>query len=261
MTDTEAKSKGTIAVCTVMQNQVASRSYVNTLLMLSEALRSEGYSMSLYTVGEEDNSAKAKNLLVHSALKSNNLLGVLFINSSLGATPDDILSMIESEKNVIGALVPKTNLNWSSLKNAVLLKRDNLHLYSGNFSVKFIDEKDVAISYEEPFEVRNISDGLLYVSTKVFTDLGAHCNKYLNTYANGQTLEEEVVEYFKTSIDPDSKEFLAEDYNFCEMVRAHGGSVWAAPWIDTTVSGIHAYEGSFIHSVELLASIKELTKQ
>lgn len=257
----EIKSKGTIAVCTIMRENVAHREYINSVLLLSDLLRSEGYSMALYTIGGEELTAGSKNFLVNNALKTENLLGVLFLDANLGVNPQDILSMIESGKDVIGGLVPKKSLNWQSIKNAVVLKKDNLQLYSGIFPIKLKENSDITIEYGSPFEVRHLDSSIMYVSSDVFQKLEPLCEKYLENPLNNSQVNSEIVEYFKTSILKENKELLSEDHFFCELWGSAGGSVWVAPWVECSQSGVFTYEGRFLHSVELLSDIKDLTMQ
>lgn len=255
------ESKGTVAICTVMYGDVAHKGYVNTLLILSDLLRSEGYSLAFYTMGEEELGAGAKNILVDRALKTKDLIGVLFLDANLSANPEGILSMIESGKDVIGGLVAKSSLNWSSIKNAVILKKENLHLYSGDFSVKFKENSDVVVSYEEPIEVEYIGNNIMYVSAEVFKKLEPLCEKFLDTSALVGASGSEVVRYFKSSIVEDTKELLSEDFAFCESWSTTGGTVWLAPWVECSKTSTFTFEGSFLHSVELLSDIRDLTKQ
>lgn len=251
--------KGTIAVCTPMYGDMASRSYINTLLQLADTLRMNGYAMSFHSVGNESLITRARNILVHEALKIEDLAGVLFFDADQGADPNDVLSLIESGKDIIAGLVPTKSINWKNVKNAALLNKEDLSLYSGNFNVWFLDDR-VEVSYVDPVEVRHIGTGLMYVSKKVFEEMGPVCKTYKNNVPNEEGDYERIVEYFSSYVDEESDMLLSEDYGFCEKWRKLGNSVWAAPWVRNIHMGSYLFSGSFSHSVDLLARLEELKK-
>jgi hypothetical protein len=259
MTNEPIESKGTIAICTPMYGGNASVDYVNTLQRVTELFRENGYATLLNTVSNESLITRARNLLVHNTLKNKDVVGIVFLDADQGVDAEDLLSMVESGKDIIGAVVPMKAINWGMVRNAMLLEKEDLSLYSGHFNVAFLD-KEVQVSYTDPIKVRHIGTGVMYVSTKVFEDLKPVCKTYKNNFTNGKNLDEEVVEYFTTSIEEETKELLSEDYNFCKMWRMLGNDVWAATWVQTVHVGMHKYDGSFIHTVEMLSRLDEISK-
>jgi len=57
------------------------------------------------------------------------------------------------------------------------------------------------------------------------------------------TKRKEIKEYFATSIEPDTKRLLSEDYHFCKIAREAGYKVWAAPWAELTHCGSYNFNG------------------
>lgn len=252
-------SKGTIAVCTPMYGGVAHQSYINSLINIMEVLRANGYDTYLSSVANESLITRARNLIVHSALKLENLVGILFLDADQGVSGDDVLSMVESGKDIIGAATPMKGINWPHVKDAVLMNVKDINLYSGIFAVEVDNKKDVEISYVEPFEVKYTGTGLMYVSKKVFEDLKPLCKSYKNIYTNKKfNEEEEVIEYFTTHIVEETKELLSEDYNFCRLWKSLGNSVWIAPWVSTTHVGTYVFDGRFANTIDLLSRKNEL---
>jgi len=260
VSESDKTYKGTIAVCTPMYGDFAHRAYINTVLQLSHALTESGYGMTLYTVGNDNLVTRARNTLIHQALKTENLLGVLFLNADQGVDPDDILPMIESEKDIIGAIVPKNHINWKQVKNAVLMDKDDLASYSGDYAISFLNNEEIVVKYQEPLEVRHIGAGIMYVSAEVFSRLKPICKTYTNDEINDKDVKEEIVEFFTTRIAEETQELLAEDYTFCEMWRSLGGSVWAAPWVQSTTTGSYTFRGSFALTVDMVSRLNEISK-
>lgn len=258
MTEQTVTYKGNIAVCTPMYGDVAHRAYVNSVLLLADVLRDNGYGMTLYSVGNESLITRARNALVYQALKTKDLVGILFLDADQGVDPDDVLSMIESEKDIIGAIVPKKEINWAQVKNAVLMNKDNLALYSGQYAVSFLSNDSIKVAYNEPLEVKHIGTGLMYVSAEVFEKLKPICKTYTNGELNNEKIEEEIVEFFTTFIEEETNGLLSEDYAFCAKWKSLGGSIWAAPWVQVVHSGTYTFRGSFIHAVDMVSRLNEI---
>lgn len=260
MSNEQVEFKGTIAICTPMYGDTAHRTYVMSLLLLVELLKENGYGVSFQVVGNESLITRARNALIYKALKTENLVGVLFLDADQGVSPEDVLSLIESGKDLIGAIVPKKTINWPQVRNAVLMKEEDLSLYTGQYAVSFLDNDSIQVNYNEPLEVKHIGTGLMYISAKVFNDLKPHCKTYVNGELGDKIVEDEIVEFFTTTINEKTKELFSEDYAFCEMWRSIGGKVWAAPWIQVVHAGTYNFTGSFAHTVDMVSRLNELAK-
>lgn len=256
MTTETDKIKGVVVICTPMYGGLAHQDYVGSIMRINTVLSAHGYVAILNSVANESLITRARNALVSQALKFENLLGVLFLDADQGVSGEDVLSMIESGKDIIGVPTPKKSINWNQVKNAALLNREDLNLYSGNFVVEFETPEDVEVSYVEPIEVKYVGTGLMYVSAKVFEELKPLCDTYINSEYSSISPGEEIVEYFKTSIV--NRSLLSEDYHFCEMWRSLGNSIWIAPWVRTTHAGTYIFDGSFLNTVDLLSKISQL---
>ena len=260
MTTELNKPKGLIVVCTPMYGGMAHQDYIGSILRINNVLSAHGYIVILNSIANESLITRARNLLVHEALKFEDLTGILFLDADQGVSGEDILSMVESGKDIIGAVTPKKSINWKHVKNAALLNKENLETYSGNFVVEFESSgEEFEISYVEPVEVRHTGTGLLYVSAKVFEDLKPLCETYINSKFSAIAPGEEIVEYFNTSITKEDKDYLSEDYNFCEMWKSMGNSVWIAPWVRTTHAGTYVFNGSFLDSVDLMSKVDQIS--
>lgn len=257
---TEKTLKGTIVVCTPMYSDSAHRSYINSVLLLADALRGEGYSMNLVTLGHDGETAKAKNLLINIARRSEDLIGILFLDSNIGVNFQDVLAMIESDKDIIGGLIPQKIINWEQVKNAMSSGKTNVEDYSGNFDISLVDGKEINVSYNEPIPVEYISSDLMYISARAISELETECRTFKHRFSGSDETVFDVVEYFKSSISEETGEFLSEDKTFCKLWRDAGNDVWAAPWAQPTRSGDYTFSGSFIQSVDLLSELKNSTK-
>lgn len=140
---------------------------------------------------------------------------------------------------------------------AALLGKENLEEYSGYFAINLLDESQ-SFNDQEPFKVKDIGTGMMFITRKVFEELEPTCKKYTNNNVGNTGIEfgEQITEYFTTVID-EKGILLSEDYAFCRMWQAIGGDVWSAPWVRITHSGDYNFAGQFPKMIEL-SKIREM---
>jgi hypothetical protein len=142
-------------------------------------------------------------------------------------------------------------INWGNVRKAALAGKENLEEYSGFFAVNFLQEEQT-FQYYEPFKVRDIGTGMMFITRKVFEDLKPLCKTYKNNSISNGTIEDAtIVEYFTTMITEEPESILlSEDYAFCHMWRSLGNDVYAAPWVRLTHSGDYNFAGNFLRMLE-----------
>lgn len=239
-----------IFIATPMYGGIAKNNYTISLQNLIVKLSQRGHSIVTTTIGNESLITRARNTLAHKFMKTD-CDALLFIDADHGWEADDVVRMIESGKDFIGAIYPMKGLNWENIKAAALLGKDNLEDYSGYFAVNLLEEKQ-EFNSDQPFKVRDIGTGMLFLTRKVFEDLKPHCKQYKNNNVGNTGIEfnELVTEYFLTFIDENGI-LLSEDYALCRMWQAIDGEVWSAPWVRITHSGDYNFAGQFARTIEI----------
>jgi hypothetical protein len=239
-------------IATPMYGGIAKNPYTISLQNLIVKLSQAGHTISTTTVGNESLITRARNTLVHKFM-STDCEALLFIDADHGWDADDVLKMIESGKDLIGAIYPMKGINWENVRIAALVgkKAEELEAYSGYFAINLLPEKDQQFDVNQPFKVKDIGTGMMFVTRKVFEDLEPHCKKYKNNNVGntGIAFGDMVTEYFTTFID-EGGILLSEDYAFCRMWQNIGGEVWSAPWVKITHSGDYNFSGQFPKMLE-----------
>lgn len=238
-----------IFIGTPMYGGIAKNNYVIGLQNLIVKLSQAGHSVSTTTVANESLITRARNTIAHKFMKTD-FDALLFIDSDHGFNPDDVLKMIESGKDLIGAPYPMKGINWENVRLAALAGRQNLEAYSGFFAVNTV-QKEQKFDVNEPFEVKDIGTGMMFISRKVFEELKPLCGKYKHNSVGDLGIEfgEEITEYFFTKIEDGI--LLSEDYAFCHLWSDQGNQVWAAPWVRITHSGDYNFSGRFANMLEI----------
>lgn len=239
-----------IFIATPMYGGIAKNNYTIGLQNLIVKLSQAGHSITTTTVGNESLITRARNTLAHKFMVSDSD-ALLFIDSDHGWDSDDVVKMVESGKDFIGAIYPMKGINWDNVRLAAQLGKDNLEAYSGHFAINLLPENQT-FDVNKPFKVKDIGTGMLFLTRKVFEELKPLCKTYKNNNVGttGVAFGEEIVEYFTTFID-EGGILLSEDYALCRMWQSLGNDVWSAPWVRITHSGDYNFAGQFANMLEI----------
>ena len=250
-----------VFIATPMYGGNAKSGYVISMQNLIVKLASAGHQVETSVIGNESLITRARNSLAHRFMSSDADV-LLFIDSDHSFDADDVVKMVESDKELVGAIYPMKGVNWDAARLAAQLGKQDLSSYSGFFAVNLLEES-IDLEVEEPIKVAEIGTGLMAIKREVFEKIAPLCETYISdtiSVANGDQ-GEEVVEFFKTSIDPSTRRLLSEDYNFCHMWRKLGNEVWAAPWVKIAHLGDYVFSGNFGAALELAQIRQELLKK
>lgn len=225
--------------------------YTQSILLLNNHFRDNGIESVFSFMFNESLITRARNALTKVFLDSD-CTHLLFIDSDIGFNPHHVLPMIEADKDVIGGIYPKKEINWYSVKQAMDngVPFDQLKYYTGAFVVNLVNyAAETVVPIKDPCEIYNAGTGFLLIKREVFDTLKDHVPSYFNDVVdlNGKVKDrDEIKEYFATSIEPETGRLLSEDYHFCHIWRKIGGKIYAAPWVQLTHNGTYSFEGRLI---------------
>lgn len=251
-----------IFIATPMYGGNAKSNYINSVGELIRELIKYGHEITQSIIVNESLITRARNTLAHDFLKSD-CDALLFVDADHGFNHIDVIRMIESGKDLIGAIYPMKSINWENIKKAALsdIPAEELHLYSGRFAINFLSENQ-SFKANEPFKVRDIGTGMMFIKRRVFEELKSVVKTYnSNSVGSSATMGEKIYEFFTTMItDEPESILLSEDYAFCHMWRELGNDVWAAPWVRITHEGDYQFSGNFLRTLEIQNQAVEVSK-
>jgi hypothetical protein len=242
-----------ITIATPMYGGISKSVYVSCLNELMAKLNAAGHSVSHVSITNESLITRARNTLAHMFLKSDSD-ALLFIDADHGWVSDDVVKMVNSGKDLIGAIYPMKSINWDNVHAAAISGRpaSELSLYSGNFAINFLPENQ-EFKGDEPFKVRDIGTGMMFIRRIVFDTMAPLCKTYKNNSPSADIpMGETMIEFFPTMItDEPESILLSEDYAFCHLWRQTGNSVYGAPWVRITHAGEYNFGGFFLKTLEI----------
>lgn len=239
-----------IMVATPMYGGMCTGHYVQGLLMTTQRMREVGMNMAWCQIMNESLITRARNELARVFLESEHDY-LMFIDADIGFEGDAILQLVAADKDVACGIYPKKEVNWDSVKRAAIAGKTDLQDHGGAFVFNMIGDGHAETDESGCIEVRHGGTGFMLIKRGVFDHLKPHVPTYrTNSFMNPETGEYDkplTHEFFATSID-ESGALLSEDYHFCELVRKHGGNIYANPFLKLDHVGTYVFNGNILKS-------------
>ena len=214
-------------------------SYALSLFRLIPVFMNAGMAIQYAYTTNESLVPRARDSLVYDFLATE-CTHLMFIDADIGFKAEDILTMIEADKEIICGVYPRKEIDWTAVAEASKagVPPAELHKYTGAPVVNTLagSQPIEASAGGEPVEVANAGTGFMLIKRIVFEWLADVVPPY---GSQGKFFRQ----YFGISIDPDTGTLLSEDFHFCDLAREHGCKVWVAPWVELTHTGPYTFGG------------------
>jgi hypothetical protein len=247
--------KRKLFVATPMYGGACAGPYTKSLLDLQTICLQHGVSIQCFFLFNESLITRARNYLVDEFMRSD-CTHLMFIDSDIVFTAQDVLALLALDKPVIGGPYPKKTIAWEKVFDAskLGLVGDNpaaLAEYSGDY-VFNVAPGTSEIRMDEPVEVLELGTGFMMVQRAVFEKFKKAFPQYSYKPDHNRTKHfdgsREIHMYFQADIDPvsNSKRYLSEDYWFCQLLRKMGIPIFLCPWMRLDHVGMYVYGGSLL---------------
>lgn len=233
-------------VGTPMYGGMATGTYIESIMRLNTLMNVNDIPLHYSFIYNESLITRARNRVCDEFLKKTDDSHLLWCDADIGFDALDVLRMLHSDKDIIGAACVKKSLAWDRIKRVCKNGHtpDNLMSVSGDFVVHFLPEAEREMQLDEPSEVLRLGTGLLMVKREVMLRMKeAFPDRYYNPIGDAAALDGPIHEFFQSRVEPKSRQYLSEDYAFCDDARSLGFKVWLAPWIKTSHTGAFRFEG------------------
>lgn len=262
----EDLQKKKLFVATPMYGGQCAGMYTRSIADLSAFCSRYQIPLQLYYLFNESLITRARNYCVDEFMRSD-ATHLMFIDSDIGFNPQDVIAMLalvtdESPYDVMGGPYPKKCISWEKIKTAVdkgFADEDPgaLEKYVGDY-VFNPKHSQTEIPLGDPVEVLEIGTGFFMARRKTFEqyakaypELSYKPDHIRTEHFDGSR---EIMAYFDCIIDPESKRYLSEDYNFCYHAAKAGMKVWFCPWMKLQHVGSYVFGGSLIDLAQIGAS-------
>ena len=229
--------------------------YFRSTIKLMTFFNGHKVPLAFGTIANESLVTRARNVLLAYFLNSD-YTHLMFVDADIEFQVDDILKLWMHDRDVVVGAYPKKGVNWTHIKEAVLLDPSRQHTsqqigalgsdYAINF--KFIDREKKQVGVENGLiKLHDAGTGFMMIKREAILKL---IKKYPEMKYNndvqmgGVDLKDNFYALFDTMIDPIDKRYLSEDYTFCRRWQDMGGDIWLDPSISLNHYGSFCFQGN-----------------
>lgn len=226
--------------------------FVQSLLTLKDACREAGIGLRVEMMGGESLITRGRSRLAAAFLAHPEATHMLFIDADIGFQPQNVFRLLNSGKDVIAAVCPLKKVDWNKVRKAVEKGVSDLQAASIGYVVRFLPNPQNSVEVNDGFaQVAYGGTGFLMISRQAMQRLfDAHPELRARMRDMADNAAQETVMVFETMIEPETGQYLSEDYAFCRRWRDLGGEIWADFDARLTHVGHAAYTGSLMQALE-----------
>ena len=217
-----------LVVATPCYGGLVTQRYMQSVCALLLDAKSSGITVTVEMIGYESLIPRARNTLVATFLDTASATHLIFIDADIGFTVDAVVRMLALKQEVVAGMYPLKLVDYGP----AVAER-----VAAGESLQSAQTRYVGL-LEEP-ERRETVDGF---STGVYAGCGfmliarSALEKLIARHPESRfsashdrerpSLSRNQYALFDTMIDPQTREYLSEDYAFCQRWRAIGGRIW-----------------------------------
>jgi len=253
--------KKKLFIATPMYGGMCNGLYMKPCLDLQGMMMQYGIEVRFSFLFNESLITRARNYLADEFLRSG-YTHLLFLDSDIAFDPNDILTCLALDKDIIGGPYPKKSINWDNVALAARthpnMNLGDLEQLTGHFVFNPVPGTKT-FKVTEPLEVLEIGTGFMMIKKEVFgrfEQAYPHL-KYKPDHIGQANFDGSryIHAFFDTVIDPDSERYLSEDYMFCQYARRIGIQIWLCPWMRTQHVGTYPFAGNMVKTSELTGKL------
>lgn len=225
--------------------------FVSSLLRLQDACRERGIGVYVDMMGGEALITRGRSRLAAQFLAHPEATHILFIDADIGFAPENVFRLLDADKDVIAAVCPLKKIDWDKVRVAAKADVADLQSAAIGYVVRFLPTPDRSVEVENGMaKVAYGGTGFLMIGRRAMQKIvDAHPELRAKMGDMGDELAPEAVMVFDTMIEPETGQYLSEDYAFCRRWRDLGGDIWADFEARLTHVGHAAYTGSLMQAL------------
>jgi hypothetical protein len=226
--------------------------YMHAVLALQEACRARGIGLHIDLMGGDALITRARSRLAAQFLAHGEATHILFCDADIGFAPENVFRLLDADKAVIAAVCPMKHIDWDRARLAGKADAPDMMAASIGYVVRFIPTPDNSVEVENGIaKVAYGGTGFLMIArTAMQRIVDAHPELTARMGDMGDGLAAEAPMVFETMIEPETGQYLSEDYAFCRRWRDLGGEIWADFEARLTHVGPTAFTGSLMEALQ-----------
>lgn len=237
-----------VFVATPMYGGACFVPYVTGMLDTLQTLINNNYTLMFSAIANESLITRARNELARQFLATDAEY-LLFIDADIKFLGEDVLKLLQADKDIICGLYPKKFVDWERIDIAARQGLTNLKDYASTYVVNTVHhEENEQIPNNFVIEIKHGGTGFMLIKRSVFETLEPHVKEYVvaTVPKRDGSQTPKVKEFFTTHIEAGTQYLMSEDYFFCDLWRKHGGKVYADLSINLSHIGSYEFTGNLL---------------
>jgi hypothetical protein len=236
-------SKPHVVIATPCYGGMVTQRYMCSTFALMQTGTAVDMPVSLELMGYDSLITRGRNTLVTRFLDTPTATHLLFVDADIGYSAEQVFRMLAFDQDVVAGMYPLKLIDWSAGLS---------HAQAGETvetaPLRYVGapcEGEGAESRDGFVTATYAGAGFLLIKRNVFLRMAVaypwmHYTACHN--AARPSFSKNQYAFFDCMIDPDTGDYLSEDYTFCRRWRDMGGKIW----LDTQSSLIHVGPHEFI---------------
>jgi hypothetical protein len=226
----------------------------HSLFNIIKPLNDMGHNLTIRTLPTESLISRGRNKFVTMFLDDKKFNGthLLFIDSDIGFTLENLLRVIEFNREVVTCTYPVKGFYWQQLLDRIKennnIDEKTMRDYLLQFNVNLYPNTEFNNGFAR---VKESATGFMLIKRKVFTTImnkNPHL-KYKPDLRTGIEGSDNAYDFFPVGIYKEKdgvNRYLSEDYYFCRLAEECGFEIWTDLSTPITHLGSTEYHGNFI---------------
>jgi hypothetical protein len=238
-------SKPLVVIATPCFGGLLTQHYVLSLTQLMVAVGNQ-IDLQLILLGNDAMITRVRATLVAKFLDNPAATHLMFVDSDIGFDPEQFARLFRQNKDFTAAMYPIKEMDWTNLP-ARLAAGESLDTAGLNFVGALCKGDELKVENEFA-TARYAGTGFQLIKRSVIERLcEAHPELKFETihsqdYQSSPSTQNRFA-LFDPIIDPETGEYLSEDFAFCRRWRALGGEIWLDLKSKLTHVGVNEYRG------------------
>jgi hypothetical protein len=233
---------------------MANVAFMRSVLDLQVACQQRGIGLHVELMGGDALITRARSRLAAQFLASD-ATHLFFVDADIGFRPENVFRLLKSGHDVCGGVYPLKRVEWDKARRAAQAGVADLEAASLGYVVRFIPTPDNSVEVDNGFaKVTYVGTGFMMLKREAVRRVAdAHPELKAKMGDMADKAAAECVMLFETMIEPETGQYLSEDYAFCRRWRDLGGEIWADMESRLTHVGHTPYSGSLVQAMTLKA--------
>ncbi len=219
--------------------------YLRSVVSCIGFLEQQGIKTGMLTPAHESLITRARNLVANEFLRLPEYTHLLFIDADIGFAPELPWKYLEADKDVVCGIYPVKHLDIDKLRSIRPAVMDQAAAAASmHYAVRLLPGgRPEPVTGLLPVEYG--ATGFMLIKREVFTRMAEAHPEILYDYSHTNDDNTGNYAFFDTAIDPQTRDYLPEDYAFCKRWREMGGEIYADIHSVFTHVGTYEYSGNF----------------